>query len=136
MQKWARDEAANHCANCHEEFTFFKRKVDSFLFCFTLLFTCILRQHHCRSCGLIFCHECSSRTALTTASATPVRVCDDCYGRIEGIDQSTAGNASGDNDGADNDASIVTSITSAISGGFESLFKATSSGGSAPVDKT
>ena len=60
----------NNCANCSSEFSMFKRK------------------HHCRSCGNIFCHNCSSKTAMTTAGPRPVRVCDDCYsklGKFEGL---------------------------------------------------
>ncbi|KCV69097.1 hypothetical protein H696_04512 [Fonticula alba] len=58
---WVADEDAPNCGECHRHFTFFRRR------------------HHCRRCGRIFCHACSSKVALTTAAPTPVRVCDHCY---------------------------------------------------------
>ncbi|RYH21753.1 hypothetical protein EON65_20235 [archaeon] len=39
---WVDDETVAQCAKCRKEFTFFNAK------------------HHCRRCGLIFCHECST----------------------------------------------------------------------------
>lgn len=43
------------------------------------LFTTVIRKHHCRSCGNIFCNECSSKQAQMTGHPKPVRVCDHCY---------------------------------------------------------
>nr|XP_027195212.1 early endosome antigen 1-like [Dermatophagoides pteronyssinus] len=42
-------------------------------------FTTVIRKHHCRSCGNIFCNECSSKQAQMTGHPKPVRVCDHCY---------------------------------------------------------
>lgn len=39
---WVRDGECNACSMCQCEFTFFNRR------------------HHCRICGLIFCHQCCS----------------------------------------------------------------------------
>jgi len=42
IYKWVSDSAVTHCYNCKE------------------LFTLILRKHHCRVCGRIFCSYCSN----------------------------------------------------------------------------
>merc|ERR1712107_772161 len=40
---WVPDHAASQCMGCHTQFWFGRRK------------------HHCRSCGLLFCSECSEQ---------------------------------------------------------------------------
>ena len=40
------------------------------------------RKHHCRSCGGIFCNDCSDNKMPLPHSAKPVRVCDPCYQRL------------------------------------------------------
>jgi len=89
LQKWAKDEEVTSCSNCDLEFTLFRRK------------------HHCRSCGNIFCHDCSAHTALTTAGPKPVRVCDSCYEKIENYDQPQV--------------SIITEIDKSLIEGLEEL---------------
>ncbi|KAG0027631.1 hypothetical protein BGZ81_005437 [Podila clonocystis] len=44
-------------------------------------FNAVRRKHHCRQCGHIFCHDCSSRSiALPQLGYTKaVRVCNDCF---------------------------------------------------------
>merc|ERR1719415_345502 len=44
------------------------------------------RKHHCRSCGRLFCCECSEKTAPIPAEQLyhPVRVCDHCYTTLSG----------------------------------------------------
>lgn len=37
------------------------------------------RRHHCRRCGRLVCHSCSSRKMALEGSEEPVRVCDQCY---------------------------------------------------------
>ncbi|KAJ7440520.1 hypothetical protein B0H11DRAFT_1883112 [Mycena galericulata] len=80
---WKNDQETNYCEICSARFTLFKRR------------------HHCRRCGGIFCHECSSRTAPLLEKASThstlftmfksrasrvsiVRVCDDCCNK--GVD--------------------------------------------------
>ncbi|GLH09817.1 Uncharacterized protein GBIM_14864 [Gryllus bimaculatus] len=60
-RKWAEDADVTKCTLCHREFTM------------------LLRKHHCRNCGQIFCNECSSKTAAVVSNKKPVRVCDSCY---------------------------------------------------------
>jgi hypothetical protein len=40
-------------------------------------FGLLLRRHHCRQCGGIFCDRCSSR--VWPLPAAPKRVCEGCY---------------------------------------------------------
>ncbi len=43
-QCWTADEAVTHCSKCNAEFTW------------------LLRRHHCRACGEIFCYKCCSNS--------------------------------------------------------------------------
>lgn len=60
---WVPDHAVSQCMGCHTQFWFGRRK------------------HHCRSCGLLFCSECSEQAVPLPAEQLyqPVRVCDSCY---------------------------------------------------------
>ncbi|KAF7710798.1 hypothetical protein HF521_009670 [Silurus meridionalis] len=42
-------------------------------------FTMFNRRHHCRRCGRLVCHACSSRKMVVEGSEETVRVCDQCY---------------------------------------------------------
>lgn len=57
---------ANCCHRCRSNFTLIKRK------------------HHCRACGQVFCHECSSRSSNIPKYGIEkeVRVCETCYTEI------------------------------------------------------
>ncbi|RHZ25666.1 hypothetical protein DYB31_003835 [Aphanomyces astaci] len=59
---WVPDSLADRCYHCQA------------------LFSLVLRRHHCRRCGNVFCDTCSSsRMPLVSAGFfTPVRVCDKC----------------------------------------------------------
>ena len=48
-------------------------------------FNLINRRHHCRYCGLIYCNECTSLTALLPREfgmRDPQRVCQKCYNEL------------------------------------------------------
>ncbi|CAH8675032.1 unnamed protein product [Schistosoma rodhaini] len=62
--QWANDSENPNCFLCQSPFNVSRRR------------------HHCRNCGLIFCHECSSRKMILPSSAKPVRVCDTCHGLL------------------------------------------------------
>ncbi|CAH8871445.1 unnamed protein product [Trichobilharzia szidati] len=59
--QWANDSENPNCFLCQSAFSVSRRR------------------HHCRNCGLIFCHECSSRKMTLPSSSKPVRVCDTCH---------------------------------------------------------
>jgi hypothetical protein len=61
--KWQSDADVNSCCACATTFSLFNRK------------------HHCRVCGLIFCHDCSNfyATVPDLGFRYPVRVCGGCF---------------------------------------------------------
>ncbi|NP_001087164.1 zinc finger FYVE-type containing 28 L homeolog [Xenopus laevis] len=61
--EWLPDNASSHCMSCYASFTLLRRR------------------HHCRSCGKIFCSQCSaySSTLPYIISTHPVRVCSHCF---------------------------------------------------------
>jgi len=60
---WVPDHAASQCMGCHTQFWFGRRK------------------HHCRSCGRLFCSECSENYCPIPEEQLfhDVRVCDQCF---------------------------------------------------------
>lgn len=54
MVKWLDDNLCKECHNCNTKFTLFTRK------------------HHCRLCGLIFCHKCLKNKEVTVNYQTKV----------------------------------------------------------------
>ncbi|KAI0068940.1 FYVE-domain-containing protein [Artomyces pyxidatus] len=76
--RWERDHQVSNCRDCQRRFNF------------------LLRRHHCRRCGRIFCDRCSSFRVLldpsdivhdpsfpeSTASASSQRVCQSCHDAV------------------------------------------------------
>jgi len=58
---WIPDSSSRVCFTCETPFTFFTRK------------------HHCRLCGLIFCHDCCNQRYFFEEIATEGRVCEKCF---------------------------------------------------------
>ncbi|XP_062570524.1 myotubularin-related protein 4-like [Saccostrea cucullata] len=63
MIRWVPDHAVTHCAECEAGFSL------------------LVRKHHCRNCGNIFCGNCSENfiTIPQQNLMTPERVCNRCF---------------------------------------------------------
>ncbi|KAF8784324.1 uncharacterized protein LOC129959536 isoform X2 [Argiope bruennichi] len=59
--RWIDDREVSKCLGCRSQFSF------------------LLRKHHCRHCGRIFCHSCANNWLLTPSSRKQIRVCNECY---------------------------------------------------------
>lgn len=59
--RWMNDSEASRCLSCNTEFSF------------------LLRKHHCRLCGRIFCNNCSDNWLPTPHSRKLRRVCQRCF---------------------------------------------------------
>ena len=77
-EHWKPDEKAHECSLCGEKFTM------------------LLRRHHCRKCGDIFCHDCCKKEVLLDQNCNfhpggfLVRVCNTCSDETDSPIQSTA----------------------------------------------
>uniref|UniRef100_A0A8C6WA84 FYVE and coiled-coil domain-containing protein 1 n=1 Tax=Nannospalax galili TaxID=1026970 RepID=A0A8C6WA84_NANGA len=60
-EKCLGDTDANHCHDCKREFSW------------------IVRRHHCRICGHIFCYYCCNNYAVTKPSGKKERCCRACF---------------------------------------------------------
>ncbi|EDV27644.1 uncharacterized protein TRIADDRAFT_53557 [Trichoplax adhaerens] len=60
-EKWVKDSEVARCMQCSSQFSV------------------LLRRHHCRICGKIFCHSCSDYWIETPHDRKPLRSCQKCY---------------------------------------------------------
>ncbi|XP_039609412.1 FYVE and coiled-coil domain-containing protein 1-like [Polypterus senegalus] len=60
-ERWLIDREVNYCLDCQSQFTW------------------LLRRHHCRLCGRIFCYYCSNNFVMTKHSGKKERCCRECY---------------------------------------------------------
>lgn len=81
---WTRDEDASYCMCCTRA-----------------VFTMLTRRHHCRQCGRVVCHACSTKRELIAVlyADVPVRVCDDCHLQLA-VDRSRAAHLASTSGGA------------------------------------
>lgn len=62
--QWTDDKTVSECMKCQKTFSVSRRK------------------HHCRSCGEIFCNDCSNTKMPLPSFPKPVRVCDTCSDKL------------------------------------------------------
>ncbi|XP_047388401.1 FYVE and coiled-coil domain-containing protein 1 [Sciurus carolinensis] len=60
-ERWLGDTEANHCHDCKREFSW------------------MVRRHHCRICGRIFCYYCCNNYVLIKHSGKKERCCRACF---------------------------------------------------------
>ncbi|CAK7292161.1 FYVE and coiled-coil domain-containing protein 1 [Vulpes lagopus] len=60
-EKWLGDTEASHCHDCKREFSW------------------MVRRHHCRICGRVFCYYCCNNYLLTKHSGKKERCCRACF---------------------------------------------------------
>uniref|UniRef100_A0A336LL81 CSON013644 protein n=1 Tax=Culicoides sonorensis TaxID=179676 RepID=A0A336LL81_CULSO len=67
-ESWVVDDDAGICMCCNKA-----------------IFTLLTRRHHCRRCGRVVCHTCSSKRVLIPElyADVLVRACNDCYYQME-----------------------------------------------------
>lgn len=55
-------------------------------------FSLVTRRHHCRRCGRVVCHSCSSKRMLIPKlyDNVTVRVCNDCFKQTHGLHSDAA----------------------------------------------
>ncbi|XP_005383519.1 PREDICTED: FYVE and coiled-coil domain-containing protein 1 isoform X2 [Chinchilla lanigera] len=61
VERWLGDTEATHCLDCKREFSW------------------MVRRHHCRVCGRIFCYYCCNNYALTKPGGRKERCCRACF---------------------------------------------------------
>lgn len=67
-ESWVTDEDAGICMSCNKA-----------------IFTLLTRRHHCRRCGRVVCHTCSTKRVRIPElyADVLVRACNDCYYQME-----------------------------------------------------
>lgn len=87
--EWVPDSCCAKCCSCNTQFTFSNRRVcvqnihqcKKLKLTFFFFFFFFWKQHHCRSCGFVFCQTCSSKKLVLPqfGFSKPVRVCSTCH---------------------------------------------------------
>ncbi|KFW05663.1 FYVE and coiled-coil domain-containing protein 1 [Eurypyga helias] len=70
-QRWQGDTEVNHCLDCQREFSW------------------MVRRHHCRMCGRIFCYYCCNNYMVTKPGGKKERCCKACFSKPRVIVDST-----------------------------------------------
>uniref|UniRef100_A0A383Z1E3 FYVE and coiled-coil domain-containing protein 1 isoform X1 n=1 Tax=Balaenoptera acutorostrata scammoni TaxID=310752 RepID=A0A383Z1E3_BALAS len=63
-ERWLGDTEANQCFDCKREFSW------------------MVRRHHCRICGHIFCYYCCNNYAVSKHSSKKERCCQACFQKL------------------------------------------------------
>ncbi|XP_029445523.1 FYVE and coiled-coil domain-containing protein 1 isoform X2 [Rhinatrema bivittatum] len=76
-ERWLGDIEVNHCLDCQKQFSW------------------MLRKHHCRLCGRIFCYYCCNNYVMTKHSSKKERCCQACYIKGSSMTDSETGTEAG-----------------------------------------
>lgn len=81
-ERWLGDSEATHCSDCKREFSW------------------MVRRHHCRVCGRIFCYYCCNNYVVTKHGGRKERCCRACFQKLsEGpgsLDSTSSGTSLGE----------------------------------------
>lgn len=81
-ERWLGDTEASHCHDCKREFSW------------------MVRRHHCRICGRVFCYYCCNNYVLTKHSGKKERCCRVCFRKFsDGLgspDSTSSGTSQGE----------------------------------------
>nr|XP_033786311.1 FYVE and coiled-coil domain-containing protein 1 isoform X2 [Geotrypetes seraphini] len=66
-ERWLVDTEVNHCLDCQKPFSW------------------MVRKHHCRLCGRIFCYYCSNNYVMTKHSSKKERCCQACFNKFNSV---------------------------------------------------
>ncbi|KAB0378973.1 hypothetical protein FD755_010551 [Muntiacus reevesi] len=80
-ERWPGDTEANHCLDCKREFSW------------------MVRRHHCRICGRIFCYYCCNNYAVSKHSGKKERCCRACFRKLNESPGSPDSSSSGTSQG-------------------------------------
>uniref|UniRef100_A0A452DXH3 FYVE and coiled-coil domain-containing protein 1 n=1 Tax=Capra hircus TaxID=9925 RepID=A0A452DXH3_CAPHI len=76
-ERWPGDMEVNHCLDCKREFSW------------------MVRRHHCRVCGRIFCYYCCNNYAVSKHSGRKERCCRACFRKLSESPGSPSSSSSG-----------------------------------------
>ncbi|TKC43177.1 hypothetical protein EI555_001299 [Monodon monoceros] len=81
-ERWLGDTEANYCFDCKREFSW------------------MVRRHHCRICGHIFCYYCCNNYTVSKHSGKKERCCQACFQKLsegpESPDSTSSGTSQGE----------------------------------------
>uniref|UniRef100_A0A8C6E508 FYVE and coiled-coil domain-containing protein 1 n=1 Tax=Moschus moschiferus TaxID=68415 RepID=A0A8C6E508_MOSMO len=80
-ERWPGDTEPNHCLDCKREFSW------------------MVRRHHCRICGRIFCYYCCNNYAVSKHSGKKERCCRACFRKLSESPGSPDSSSSGTSQG-------------------------------------
>lgn len=96
-ERWPGDTEANHCLDCKREFSW------------------MVRRHHCRICGRIFCYYCCNNYAVSKHSGKKERCCRACFRKLNespgSPDSSSSGTSQGEPSPARSPAQAALQVT-------------------------
>ncbi|XP_028335303.2 FYVE and coiled-coil domain-containing protein 1 [Physeter macrocephalus] len=98
-ERWLVDMEANYCFDCKREFSW------------------MVRRHHCRICGHIFCYYCCNNYAVSKHSGKKERCCQACFQKLSEGPGSPDSTSSGTSQGEPSPAQSAAQAAPQATGG-------------------